>query len=259
MRKSWLSILFLITVAVFWWGCSDKPTESGTGQLRLTLIDAPAAVDQVTLYVDRVEVHRADADSNSGWYVVNDSPGVYNLLDLQNGVTAVLGDTALPTGMYTQIRLIVADSCTVVIDGVPYPLDIPSQTGLKLNHPFSVSADELTALTLDFNVEKSIHEYQEGMYRLTPVIRIVSDVISGTISGLVTPFEAQVTAADLDDTISTWTDLTTGAFKLMALPAGTYDVTIVPNDTLYADSTIVGVSVVAGQDTDLGSITLPLK
>jgi hypothetical protein len=48
-----------------------------------------------------------------------------------------------------------------------------------------------------------------------------------------------------------------GLFKLMALPEGTYDVHIIPADTLiYRDTTITDVSVIANQITDIGIVTL---
>jgi len=50
-------------------GCSDSPTEpSGPGQLRLIMVDAPAAgLEQVNIVVTRVEVHAAGSDAASGW------------------------------------------------------------------------------------------------------------------------------------------------------------------------------------------------
>jgi hypothetical protein len=51
-------------------------------------------------------------------------------------------------------------------------------------------------------------------------------------------------------------DTTDGSFRLVALPAGTYEVTIAPDDSNYRDTTITGVQVVATQDTSIGTVTL---
>lgn len=62
----------------------------------------------------------------------------------------------------------------------------------------------------------------------------------------------------MGDTISTWTDPATGAFKLTAFPVATYEVKIVPSDILCADSTVADISVLGGQVTGSGAVRLPL-
>ena len=57
------------------------------------------------------------------------------------------------------------------------------------------------------------------------------------------------------DTITTYSDII-GAFKLMALLEGTYDVYITPSNPAYRDTVITGVSVEAGLDTDIGVVTI---
>ena len=264
MRIISLSILFVLLLAL--WQCSENnttepPTNGGEGSIRLTLIDSPSTLDSVVICVSRVEVHKSGSDTTEGsWTVINDSLRYFDLLLLQNGASAVLGDTSLSAGKYTQIRLIVENCNYVVDDGVKYPLTIPSgtQTGIKLNHSFEIESEKLYELYLDFNVDKSIIITGNGQYKLKPTIRVVPVVISGQISGQVLPLDADPTIWALvgADTASTFTDLD-GFFKLMALPEGTYDVHIIPADTLmYQDTTIANVSVVANQNTDIGIVTL---
>ncbi len=94
------------------------------------------------------------------------------------------------------------------------------------------------------------------MYRLQPVIRVVATQTSGTISGTVSPdsARAEVFTVVLGDTVSTAAD-SSGAFRLMALPAGLYDVHIVPSEA-FRDTTITDVAVTAAQDKNLGIIEL---
>jgi len=242
-------------------GCSESPTEpSGPGQVRLIMVDAPAAgLEQVNIVVTRVEVHAAGSDSASGWVTVNDTTATYDLLTLTNGANSVIGDKMLPAGKYTQIRLSIGAGSNVVIDGVSFSLDVASATGLKLNHNFDIAENTLYVLTLDFDAARSIRPTNDNQYRLLPVIRVVANAVSGTISGIINPVAVKTTITTTVagvDTVSTVSDTTDGSFRLVALPAGIYDVTIAPDDSNYRDTTIAGVQVVATHDTSIGTVTL---
>lgn len=264
MRTVFYSILLVSLIVL--WQCSENnitepTTNEGEGSIRLLLIDSPSTLDSVIIYISQVEVHDAGTDtSDGGWTTINDSLRYFDLLQLQNGASAVLGDTSLPAGKYTQIRLIVEDSNYVIDNGIKHPLTIPSgaQTGIKLTHSFEIESDKLYELYLDFNVDKSINITGNGQYKLKPTIRVVPVIISGSISGQVLPLDADPiiwTIVGLD-TAATFTDLN-GLFKLMALPQGSYDVHIAPADTLaYKDTTISDVSVFANQNSDIGIVTL---
>ena len=262
------SIFFLSMLSFFVLiGCSDQTTNvdpvDPNGRLKMYLIDSPAALDSVIICVTRVEVHKAGNDSTSGWFVINDSTRYFDLLQLTNGASAILGDTSLPAGQYTQIRLFIGDGSYVIDQGIKHDLEIPSgsQSGLKLIHQFTIESNKLYELLLDFNVEKSIIITGNGQYKLKPTIKVTPVVISGSISGQVLPLDAQPTIWTVygTDTISTYTDLQ-GHFKLMGLLQGLYDVNIIPLDTMvYRDTVITGVQVIANQETDIGTVTLQPK
>jgi len=262
------SIFFLSMLSFFVLiGCSDQTTNvdpvDPNGRLKMYLIDSPAALDSVIICVTRVEVHKAGNDSTSGWFVINDSTRYFDLLQLTNGASAILGDTSLPAGQYTQIRLFIGDGSYVIDQGIKHDLEIPSgsQSGLKLIHQFTIESNKLYELLLDFNVEKSIIITGNGQYKLKPTIKVTPVVISGSISGQVLPLDAQPTIWTVygTDTISTYTDLQ-GHFKLMGLLQGLYDVNIIPLDTMvYRDTVITGVQVITNQETDIGTVTLQPK
>lgn len=262
------SIFFLSMLSFFVLiGCSDQTTNvdpvDPNGRLKMYLIDSPAALDSVIICVTRVEVHKAGNDSTSGWFVINDSTRYFDLLQLTNGASAILGDTSLPAGQYTQIRLFIGDGSYVIDQGIKHFLEVPSgsQSGLKLIHQFTIESNKLYELLLDFNVEKSIVITGNGQYKLKPTIKVTPVVISGSISGQVLPLDAQPTIWTVYgiDTITTYTDLQ-GHFKLMGLLQGLYDVNIIPLDTMvYRDTVITGVQVIANQETDIGTVTLQPK
>ena len=153
-----------------WWG----RCEGGSGVLKVSLTDAPACgYDNVWVTVTKVRVHRSDTagDSDSGWSEVVVDPSErgrkIDLLELQNGVLADLGQTALPSGHYSQVRLVLADNATVSrlpmswccrIRRQACSLDTPSaqQSGLKLKHGFDVEDGAEADLVLDFDACRSI-------------------------------------------------------------------------------------------------------
>lgn len=259
-----MKLIHLLTLLCMWGfsGCGDSknPAQSGLGEIRMVLVDGPTTgVEAVNIVVTEVSVHQTGADTVSGWTVIDNTTRTFDLLTLTNGASAVLGQKQLSPGHYTQIRLKLGTGSTVIVEGQSNPLDIPSgaQTGLKLNHEFDIAANTLYELTVDFDAARSIHATGKT-YKMTPVVRVIAKVSSGTLSGTISPATAKalVTAVVGADTVSTAADTTSGAFKLMALPAGTYTVHIVPSISAYQDTTLTGVSVVAQQNTAVGTITL---
>ncbi|HEX9253818.1 MAG TPA: DUF4382 domain-containing protein, partial [Ignavibacteriaceae bacterium] len=162
IKGNFLQLVLFLSIsaaALLVFSCSDSTSpETGQGQLKITMVDAPAAYDQINIAVNRVEVHRSGSDSSSGWFVINNNPATYNLLDLRNGASVILGDNSLDAGSYTQIRLIIGTGSNIVVDGITYPLEVPSgeQSGIKLNHEFEIQSGLIYELMLDFDAEHSI-------------------------------------------------------------------------------------------------------
>lgn len=248
--------------------CSDstEPTDLGqTGTLRVILVDAPMqiqAVESLEIVFEKVLVHRgSDSEpSDGGWIaVLSDALPVeertFDLLELVNGVFATLGEVELEAGIYTQIRIML-ESATLVVDGTPQNLFIPSgaQTGIKLVGSFTVDPAVVTELTADFDVARSLHETPpgSGYFVLRPVIRLVQSALSGAISGTVVPAGIGAALCALDpgtgETVATTlADPVTGDYVLPALPAGTYDVRA--EAVGYQAFTRNGIVVTAGANT----------
>ncbi|HOX27053.1 MAG TPA: DUF4382 domain-containing protein [Candidatus Krumholzibacteria bacterium] len=246
-------------------GCSDStdPT-SETGTLRMTMVDAPAFledVEAVEVVFEEVRVHRSqDAEGgDGGWMtVLPDTLPVedrtFDLLQLVNGVFVTLGEVDLATGTYTQVRIMV-ESATITVDGVAQDLFIPSgyQSGIKLIGPFTIDPDEITDLTLDFDLAQSLHEAPPGSgnFILRPTIRLIQTVLSGSISGTVEPVNIgavvyALSPATGDTMASTLPDTLTGDYRLQALLAGVYDVRA--DAAGHEPATRLAIEVVAGQD-----------
>lgn len=259
LSLSALLILLIAATAAFW-GCSDNPTGNQTGTVQLRMTDATADYDEVNIVVTEVSIHPSGAgDADSEWEVLETDDATYNLLTLQNGVFATIAHTTVASGPYDQVRLKVGSGSNVVVDGITYPLTIPSgmQSGIKLVGSYTVPPDGLLDLALDFDAARSIHQTGNGTYMLQPVIRVVPFSTAGSISGVVLPPTAGATVyaiAGTDTLTSTSTDAL-GSFKLSALPAGTYSVWVSPLPA-YGDTMIVNVAVSAGTTTNLGNVQL---
>lgn len=251
-------------ISLIYFSCSDSASPiEGQGQIKIHMVDAPADYDQINIVVNRVEVHQAINDSTSGWFIINNTPATYNLLTLRNGASVILGFNSLDAGHYSQIRLILGSGSNIVVNGVTYPLDVPSgeQSGIKLNHEFNIEPGVIYELLLDFDAEHSIVLTGNNQYKLKPVIRLVPMIISGTISGKINPPSAAgvVYAISGSDTMVTVAENLFGTFKFMALLQRTYNVEVFSADPAYNDTTITNVSVTAQHDTDLGTINLSIK
>jgi hypothetical protein len=254
-------------------GCSTSP--SGDGTVRLLLVDAPApiqGIEAVDIVFSKLLIHRnSDADTTDGeWITVFDetlpeADRSFDLLSLVNGASVVLGETELEERTYSQIRIFI-QSATVTIDGVTSPLSIPSgdESGLKLVNAFHISDGVVTELMLDFDVGESVWENPpgSGQYKLSPTIRMVETILSGTISGTVSPvgIDALVTAytaGTTDVVTSTYVDPVTGDYALTALLAGDYDIEV--SAPGYVTTTEDTITVVAAADDGGHDFTLVVE
>lgn len=253
----------LIIMLVGLSGCSESPTknsDTAQGEVKLYIVDAPGDYDEVNIVITEVSVHYASDDTITGWTVISDSIRTINLLNLTNGNFDILGSNHLRVGRYSQIRLKIGVGSNVVVNGQTHSLNIPSgqQSGLKLNHQFDIEANALYEMTLDFDAARSIIHTGNNQYIMRPVIRVVANHISGSISGIISPAIAysRVTTTVDSDSISTDANVINGNFKLMVLPIGVYSITVNSGIDAYRDTTVTGISVVAGQNTNIGTVVL---
>lgn len=247
--------------------CDDNAVtdpSTGTGTLEVLLHDAPANYEAVNVFIERVEVNNGQTEG--GWETISTPEQSYNLLELVNGATEVLGSAELEAGTYEQIRLILSSNGhSVVVDGTEHDLFVPSgeQTGIKLNVNAEIEPDITYTLLLDFDAARSVVERgneNSGIeYLLQPVISASNEAVTGNVSGAVEPVDAQpfiYAIADSDTLSSTKADTTDGTFKLIGLEEGSYTISVDPTNDLYQTSDTSGVEITIGQTNDIGTITL---
>ncbi|MEY4562855.1 MAG: hypothetical protein RLZZ618_2132 [Pseudomonadota bacterium] len=241
-------------------------TGSEPGTLRLAMTDAPSCgFDAVNVTIEKLRVHQgADAATgDAGWSEITLSPPRrLDLLSLTNGVLFELGETSLPAGKYTQLRLVLAPNggatplanSVVPTGGVETALTTPSaqQSGLKLNTDIDVESNKVADFILDFDACKSVvTRGNSGQYNLKPVISVIprlsdagmrvvghvhpSMAVGGTqVSLQLNGVPVKATPPDIN-----------GQFVLYPVPAGTYDLVVTSTGRVTAVMTGVPVSTTA--------------
>jgi len=192
-----------------------------------------------------MEDESEDMHDGTSIVVLMEEEMTINLLDLTNGVTENLVNTEIPAGTYDQVR-VYAKGINVVMnddEGTTYDLKVPSgeQSGIKIKiKPALTIAGGLSSdLLLDFDVSRSfvprgnIRDMSKfNGFNFKPVIKVSNMATAGTLAGVVTSSAdgtalegVQVTVSrDGEEITSSFTD-ETGAYMIMGLDSGIYDVT----------------------------------
>lgn len=263
-------------------GGSEGGGGSAMGAMSVSLTDAPLDdAQEVWIQVHGIAFKREGAAPE----VVQNltpSPRRLDLLEYQQGRVAVLLDhVPFEAGRYEWLRLIVDTEANVrdsylMIDGQECELRVPSgsESGLKLNRGFTVPASGSLALTIDFDLRKSVHAppgqasgaCAQG-YLLRPTLRVVDDAAVGALAGQVTfasgsvpvdcrprlyVYEGTVTPDDLEESTAANPDVdplavveveipdggSTGTYKAAFLPGGSYTAAFTCDDDTSADETL---------------------
>ena len=168
LKRSLVPLLFFGATVCIVMSCEK---DSGSTHLKVRMTDNPYNATEVNVDIREVRVNMRD--DSAGWTSLSTNAGIYNLLDLQNGLDTLLAQGIVPTGTLKEIRFVLGDDNSITIDSVNYPLTIPSgsESGLKikLNKNLNASID---SVLIDFDAALSIHQTGTGEYKLKPVLKI---------------------------------------------------------------------------------------
>lgn len=128
--------------------------------------------------VEILDIHLLVIDDKSApncWLSLNAvNRGIYNLLDLKEGFEAQLvNNLKIPVGDIFELKLILGDSNSIVMDGKTLPLVMNSvhEHGLEVRLEHHLVSEANYSISLDFNIEQSIEEsYIEDRIILKPVL-----------------------------------------------------------------------------------------
>ncbi len=252
-------------------------TGAAMGTLHLSIGDAPSCgYDAVNITVQKVRVHQssAAADGDAGWSEIVLAPAKrVDLLALTNGVLAELGQTQLPAGKYTQLRLVLAANdathpfanSVVPSGGSEVALTTPSgqQSGIKANIDIEVASNQLADFVIDFDACKSIVKAgNSGKYLLKPVIQVVPHFVSG-VAGFVhssllvagAGISLQQAGVPVKSTVAD----SRGFFLLQPVAPGSYDIVISApgRATAVVTGVPVAMNIVTTVNTELTAINPP--
>ena len=260
-------------------GGDSLPTVTATATTGTVAIaaqtGAPAcAYEEVNVSIARIRFH-TDAQAAagaSGWSELTFSPArkvnLLNAASVLGGATMAFGELKLPTGVYTQMRLVIETPVstnvapnTIKLKGATttVTLETPAylaSEGVKMPIDLRIEDGKKADVVFDFDACNAIQP-RSANYLLRPISRVVPAALNG-ITGFIdkTALTSDVVVTAQQGGINataTAPNPTTGEFMLPRLPAGNYDVVItargratsVIGQVPVAASTTVAVSTVA--------------
>lgn len=135
---------------------------------------ADASIDDATTATD---------GETYGWQSLAVNQKIDLLAHVGEGAAATLGDLKLPEGKITQIRLVLDTTAgnnvaTKKADGTTCNLGTEkvAKKGIKINHVFKAFQSKDNAkhdVIVDFDVEDSLKENQDGCWDLEPKLKLV--------------------------------------------------------------------------------------
>jgi len=275
----------LLALSLFFYACqkdtvTNDTIPNGKTKLAVYLTDGPTDYQHVLVDIQQIAVkvdtcmRNSDDDHdqpgcdddhdqrNSNceiWDTINIRPGVYDLLQLRNGLDTLLASDFVLTGKIKRIKFTLGDNNTVIVDSTSYPIRLLNNqhfvyVNIKRDHLDSLSANNLQ-LYLDFDLNHSI-KYRNGEYWLKPVIKPFGRHSTGEIEGKIMPQHSfgLIKAFNSTDTAYAipWSH---GEFKIRGLNQGTYSLYI-QGANGYSDTTLTNIQVNKHEDTNVGTIQL---
>ena len=159
-----LSLLALAALAA----CSASGMFDGAATIQVRLTDAPS--DVIAAAEVSISSVRLLPGGEDGTFIEllapEEVPATFDLLDLRNGVEALLAQKPVPEGTYQQLRLVVDGATVTLADGYAFqdgtttrdlPVPSGSQSGIKVHLAEPLAADPgfVTVVVVDFDVNES--------------------------------------------------------------------------------------------------------
>ncbi len=290
-KSKYIALCGAIVVIIFATSCSknnsvnsSSTVPNGESKVSVHLMDGPMPFDKVLIDIRQIaiEVDTATAqtsqDNNNQWDAnycgwgrnqsnkslvwdtLSITPGLYDLLQLRNGVDTLLGSGVYVSGKILKVRITLGSDNSVYTDSTTsYPLEI---FGPFPFFDINVSRQNVASVTnnqfelwLDFNIARSVY-FWSGTFYLKPYIVAFNKVVTAKIDGQVLPPQstALITVYNASDTLYAIPGRN-GNYLLSAVPAGTYSINFKGRNG-YQDTTINNIVADSSKVTQVPTITL---
>ncbi|MGZ0748638.1 DUF4382 domain-containing protein [Haloparvum sp. AD34] len=160
---------------------------------------------------DDVEDSETEEDGENGRrYIEFEEPQEADLVELQDGNTALIDETELEVGTYKFLQLNVSNTEGTLTDGSEAEVETPGNAPLKFNQSFDIRQDVVTNFLADF----APHKRGNGSYIIRPVAsgtEVTYTDSTATADGTetsTTEAEGDATATETTATESTATEST---------------------------------------------------
>ncbi len=284
-----LALPLLATALLLGGGCYQDDTSGPATHkplAKVLLTDAPFPYDSVSsvnLHVVRIEASTQMDTSGGDWVVIAEPRQTFDLLQLQQGTTAILGEGQIPAGEYHAIRMTIDTSLSSIRSPAgQIPVNWNNYSGsndmplyASVDYPVNVSS-EGAEIVIDFDLGRSFlwDLYGTREFTLFPWLRAISTAATGAIAGTVTsdyngPVEpvpnASVTVCSRSpcdsqsatNVVASSRSDNAGHYKVAFVRAGTYTVQIERADHPWLDPVIRPTVGVTTGDTASLSVVLP--
>ena len=280
-RHTLLAVTTAVTIALACYqdDASAPNNAANRRATRVFITDAPFPFDTVqsvdVYFISISASTEPDTGSNANnmqWVPIVEPHRQINLLSLQRGDTALLGENQIPADQYKAIRVIIdVDSSAVRFKDGSQAVVRWHGSGRQAYHAFVEAAmdvpDQGADIVLDFDVGKSFlyDSIGDGAFDFFAFIRAVNEAATGSISGTVTSDTSGGGAAGpvANATVSLWgggptnwsvystgTTDAAGHYKLAYLLPGSYIVGVDPQlPSSFASAMDSNVVVTRGADT----------
>ena len=171
----------------------------GKPMVQVLLTDAPfpyADVANVIVHVVRVEAAALFDSSGTGdpWVTIAEPDRTFDLLELQQGTSALVGEGELDAGEYDAVRLTINTSLSLIrfkdntLATVHWPSDSSAQLTLIAAVQGTLAVPQSgAAIVIDFDVGRSfLYNDVDRSFDFIPWLRAVNPAATGSIAGLVT-------------------------------------------------------------------------
>jgi len=154
----------VVTIEGIWLKESEDDTEDTTGAETTTESGDPES-DVTTDAVEEQDAEDVDESDGREYHEFEEAQEA-DLVELQDGESALVDEREVETGSYAFLQLDVSGVSATLADGGDAEVGTPGNAPLQFKEPFEVRADQRTGFVADFTPVK---RGQTGSYLLQPV------------------------------------------------------------------------------------------